>query len=297
MHVADENTTTDAELDAEKLTVDDEDDENTITNQMEETTTDMDTKADPSLQPATGGESQTQLDSSQVKVKKTKHRRKSVMVRYMDHLAACSSVAKIFVYKWPPKAKKEGDDDEESDHSDDDDEVNLATARDTYLLQEQISEYLGVKSFKRKYPDIFRRILDIKEREFLKENEIVTETQCDLGLTALKLNDCLDLMAGDYPDKFKEFSEYLSETRRKSLQAKAVASAKRRVEKYTRRPKAASADVSDPMDSVTPCMGTLNWNFFKYIIRFIRQSRFRVLSRIESLWYQKEKIAYFYFFF
>ena len=39
---------------------------------------------------------------------------------------------------------------------------------------------------------------------------MVTETQCDLGLTALRLNDCLDIMAEHYPEKFKELSEYLA---------------------------------------------------------------------------------------
>jgi hypothetical protein len=174
--------------------------------------------------------------TAQVKIKKTKNRRKSVMVKYMDHLTACSSVAKIFVYKWPRKVKKDGEDDNGDEEIDTDDEEN-ADSEQQYLLQEQISEYLGVKSFKRKYPDIFRRILDIKEREYLKENEIVTETQCDLGLTALKLNDCLDLMANDYPDKFKEFSSYLQETRLRNLKAAAEASRRRRIEKYMNKPK------------------------------------------------------------
>ena len=88
--------------------------------------------------------------------------------------------------------------------------------QDTYLLQEQISEYLGVKSFKRKYPDLFRRLIDLKEREYLKENKVVSETQCDLGLTALKLSECLDIMAENYPDKYKELNDVLYERRRKN---------------------------------------------------------------------------------
>ena len=120
------------------------------------------------------------------------------------------------------------------------------------MLQEQISEYLGVKSFKRKYPDIFRRILDIKEREYLKENEIVTETQCDLGLTALKLIDCLDLMRRDYPDKHKEFSDYLQETRLRNLKAAAEASRKRRIEKYMNKPKTVVVEDDFKNSTMTP---------------------------------------------
>lgn len=44
---------------------------------------------------------------------------------------------------------------------------------------------------------------------------MVTETQCDLGLTALKLNECLDAMADNYPDKYKELNDVLYERRRK----------------------------------------------------------------------------------
>jgi BRG1-associated factor 45A len=51
------------------------------------------------------------------------------------------------------------------------------------------------------YQDIYRRIVDLHEREYLKSQHVVTETQCDLGLTALKLDEVLQLMSTDYPDK------------------------------------------------------------------------------------------------
>lgn len=87
-----------------------------------------------------------------------------------------------------------------------------------HVLQEQICDYLSLKSFKRKYPgkffekkelererifvvDIYRRIVDLNEREYLKSQNVVTETQCDLGLTALKLDEVLELMSTDYPEK------------------------------------------------------------------------------------------------
>ncbi len=50
--------------------------------------------------------------------------------------------------------------------------------------------------------DIYRRIVDLHEREYLKSQNVVTETQCDLGLTALKLDEVLELMSTDYPEKY-----------------------------------------------------------------------------------------------
>ena len=39
-------------------------------------------------------------------------------------------------------------------------------------------------------------------RRYLKSQNVVTETQCDLGLTALKLDEVLELMSIDYPEKY-----------------------------------------------------------------------------------------------
>jgi hypothetical protein len=44
-------------------------------------------------------------------------------------------------------------------------------------------------------------MVDLHEREYLKSQNVVTETQCDLGLTALKLDEVLELMSTDYPEK------------------------------------------------------------------------------------------------
>ena len=46
-----------------------------------------------------------------------------------------------------------------------------------YFLQEQVSEYLDIKSFKRRYPDVNRRNVDHEERDFLVEMGVVTVTQ------------------------------------------------------------------------------------------------------------------------
>ena len=64
---------------------------------------------------------------------------------------------------------------------------------------------------------MFRRFLDVEERVFLKKCRVVSETQCDLGLNALKLVDVLDLMENEYSEKFDEFSTYLEEKRHKAF--------------------------------------------------------------------------------
>ena len=46
-----------------------------------------------------------------------------------------------------------------------------------YFLQEQVSEYLGLKSFKRRYPDVARRKVNHDERDFLVEMKVCSETQ------------------------------------------------------------------------------------------------------------------------
>lgn len=53
------------------------------------------------------------------------------------------------------------------------------------MIQEQITEYLGVKSFKRKYPNIKRRPVDMEERNYLQENGYVSENMCDMGKALL----------------------------------------------------------------------------------------------------------------
>ncbi|KAM7295819.1 PHD finger protein 10 [Ixodes scapularis] len=82
---------------------------------------------------------------------------------------------------------------------------------DAYMLQEQVCEYLHVKSFKRKHPDLYRRPVEFDEKEFLKERGVVTETQCDLGLTALRADDVVDLFMKDYPEKYQEYANSVRE--------------------------------------------------------------------------------------
>lgn len=89
-----------------------------------------------------------------------------------------------------------------------------------FILQEQICDYLNVKSFKRKYPDLFRRPVEVPERKFLKEKGVVTEMQCDLGLTALRSEEVLELMSKDYPDHYKEYIKVLREKEQQNITEK-----------------------------------------------------------------------------
>lgn len=49
------------------------------------------------------------------------------------------------------------------------------------MIQEQVSLYLGVKSFKRKYPCLNRRSVEAEERTFLEDSGLVPKSMCDLG--------------------------------------------------------------------------------------------------------------------
>lgn len=94
------------------------------------------------------------------------------------------------------------------------------------MIQEQIAQYLGVKSFKRKYPDLPRRMVEMEERNYLMEKGMVSEKMCDLGLTAVCASDVLDIMHNDFYEKYEEYRKYLQEkqirdlvSRQKSQQA------------------------------------------------------------------------------
>jgi hypothetical protein len=63
----------------------------------------------------------------------------------------------------------------------------LEKGGESLMIQEQISEYLGVKSFKRKYPDLKRRVVEAEEKTYLREKGLVTEAMCDLGNYILTL--------------------------------------------------------------------------------------------------------------
>ena len=103
-----------------------------------------------------------------------------------------------------------------------------------YMLQEQVTAFLNIKSFKRKYPEIRRRKLDPTEINYLLNNQFITEVQVTLGLTALRSQDVCDMMAKEYPEKYKEYLEVMQERekqRRRSKYKQITATSSSNVEK------------------------------------------------------------------
>ena len=95
----------------------------------------------------------------------------------------------LFEYKWPLEGRN-------SEH---------------FFLQEQVTEYVGVKSFKRKYPDCPRRTVGPDERDFLIDMKIVNMTQADLGLTAIPSATVLDIMCADFYDRYETYMAIVNE--------------------------------------------------------------------------------------
>ncbi|CAG9858426.1 unnamed protein product [Phyllotreta striolata] len=86
-----------------------------------------------------------------------------------------------------------------------------------FMLQEQVAQFLGIKSFKRKYPGIMRRMLDIHERDFIREKGLASEHMCDLGLTAVNSADILDIMYSDFQDKYEDYCKHQRDRQAKDM--------------------------------------------------------------------------------
>lgn len=86
------------------------------------------------------------------------------------------------------------------------------------MLQEQVAEYLGVKSFQRNYPNLKRRTVKAEEMIYLRENDFVTESACRLGLTAVNSSEILDIMHLDFQEKYEEYCLF-----RRARQVKEIA--------------------------------------------------------------------------
>jgi hypothetical protein len=102
----------------------------------------------------------------------------------------------LFEYKWPPGGARD------AEH---------------YFLQEQICEYLAIKSFKRKYPNLPRRPVAVEERDFLVEMKVVSVIQADLGLMAIPSSLILDVMSQDYYEKYDEYMTVVSERKDRTM--------------------------------------------------------------------------------
>jgi hypothetical protein len=88
------------------------------------------------------------------------------------------------------------------------------------MIQEQISEYLGVKSFQRNYPYLKRRTVKAEEKMYLREKGLVTESLCNLGLTAVNSSEILDIMFCDFQEKYEEYCRFMRARKVKEIAAK-----------------------------------------------------------------------------
>ncbi|XP_075158597.1 PHD finger protein enhancer of yellow 3 [Haematobia irritans] len=113
------------------------------------------------------------------------------------------TVASIAEYDWPPSKGS-----------------CPSKNRDTFMIQEQVAMYLGIKSFKRKYPDLPRRQVDMEERNWLQEKGLVSEKMCDLGITAVWASDILDIMYTDFYDKYEEYKDFVRQKHLREIEAK-----------------------------------------------------------------------------
>ena len=82
---------------------------------------------------------------------------------------------------------------------------------ESFLLQEQMAEYLGVRAFQRRFPNLTRRNVDFEEKDFLQGSDALGDMNTLLGLVALRCIEILDLMRNEFPSKFIEFTNALEE--------------------------------------------------------------------------------------
>lgn len=130
----------------------------------------------------------------QEKGKSTSMKGKMEPICAQQSLLSCEHASQLIEYQWPLSANGE-----------------------YYLLQEQVSVYLNILSFKRKYPDIKRRKMEPEEINYLIANHSVNDAQVTLGLTAVRSCDVCEMMMKEYPDKFNEFNEIMQEREKQRL--------------------------------------------------------------------------------
>uniref|UniRef100_A0A0K0ENH4 PHD finger protein 10 n=1 Tax=Strongyloides stercoralis TaxID=6248 RepID=A0A0K0ENH4_STRER len=89
-----------------------------------------------------------------------------------------------------------------------------------YFIQEQIAELLDIKSFKRKYPDLTRRPVEVNERNYLVDVlhlEKVLPKHMLSNLTALRSSEIHQLMSQEHPEKYADYQRVSSERAKAAL--------------------------------------------------------------------------------
>ncbi|XP_022114720.2 uncharacterized protein LOC110992989 isoform X2 [Pieris rapae] len=134
-------------------------------------------------------DSQSSVKSSTNESSKTK---KSKFADLFDSNKVWSA-SDVKEYTWPPPENRD------------------ASEQQVMMIQEQVAMFLGVKSFKRRYPELKRRAITAAEKDYVLSKGIVTEALCDLGITAVDASEVLDIMLSDYPHKYEEYRSYQRE--------------------------------------------------------------------------------------
>lgn len=110
------------------------------------------------------------------------------------------NLEQLFEYIWP-----------------DDEDADIKGGSVYYVIQELLADYLKVKSFKRRYPDIQRRMCDAYERSWLLDEGLVPPGRADLGLTALLSDDVMTILQNDFPDVHVALSDLFRQRRFQQL--------------------------------------------------------------------------------
>ncbi|KAL7073198.1 hypothetical protein ACQ4LE_007073 [Meloidogyne hapla] len=80
-----------------------------------------------------------------------------------------------------------------------------------FFIQEQVSELLGISSFKRKYPEMHRRTIEPTERDMLLRERKVQIALTAHHLTALHAVDVYELMSSEYPEIYAAYQKACNE--------------------------------------------------------------------------------------
>lgn len=117
-----------------------------------------------------------------------------------------TSVSNLLEYEWPPNKPQ----------------------ADFYFLQEQLSDLLSVKSFKRKYPNIRRRPVENDEKKYLIEKHRLSDIVASHllnDLTAISADDIHDLMGKEYVEIYEEYQRVCLARRKERQQQEREAAA------------------------------------------------------------------------
>lgn len=60
----------------------------------------------------------------------------------------------------------------------------------------------------------------MQERDFIRESCLASEAMCDMGLTAVKSEDILDIMYTDFQNKYEEYCKHQRDRQAKDVSNK-----------------------------------------------------------------------------